>query len=247
MTKCIWARATTIYYCPLPPPACWLLSQGARKQSQSLQRLPVPCPSHLRRWGRTPSHLTEKESDQWKSDWGLSKNRCPRPSPTCQSWGEIHKPSSFQPLVEISFGVVSQDGSWYFCNSFPRMSKKKNQENTLARDREGNLRFWHSGNEHSWTGGYVRRKENVPFFLKPGLLSWEAGLRGCGALVLWLVSGPGSPSLVGTARNSGFHMWLPRWLSGKESAYNAGHAGTIPESISPGEGNGNLFQYSCLG
>ena len=27
--------------------------------------------------------------------------------------------------------------------------KKKNQENTLAGDREGNLRFWHSGNEHS--------------------------------------------------------------------------------------------------
>ena len=34
---------------------------------------------------------------------------------------------------------------------------------------------------------------------------------------------------------------------GKESAYNAGDAGSIPGSgRSPGEGNGNPFQYSCL-
>ena len=40
---------------------------------------------------------------------------------------------------------------------------------------------------------------------------------------------------------------LPWWLSGKESAYNAGDAGLIPGSgRSPGEGNGNSFQYSCL-
>ena len=43
---------------------------------------------------------------------------------------------------------------------------------------------------------------------------------------------------------------LPRWLSGKESACNAGDsgdAGSIPElERSPGEGNGNPLQYSCL-
>ena len=43
---------------------------------------------------------------------------------------------------------------------------------------------------------------------------------------------------------------LPKWCSGKESAYNAGDAGetgSIPESgISPGGGNGNPLQYSCL-
>ena len=33
---------------------------------------------------------------------------------------------------------------------------------------------------------------------------------------------------------------LPWWLSGKESACNAGDPGLIPESgISPGKGNGN--------
>ena len=42
--------------------------------------------------------------------------------------------------------------------------------------------------------------------------------------------------------------WLPRWLSGKESACRAGDAGSIPGlGRSPGERNGNPFQYSCLG
>ena len=43
---------------------------------------------------------------------------------------------------------------------------------------------------------------------------------------------------------------LPQWLSGKQSAYNAGAAGNsdlIPGSgRSPGEGNGNPLQCSCL-
>ena len=34
----------------------------------------------------------------------------------------------------------------------------------------------------------------------------------------------------------------------KESAYNAGNPGSSPGlGRSPGEGNGNPFQYSCLG
>ena len=40
---------------------------------------------------------------------------------------------------------------------------------------------------------------------------------------------------------------LLRWLSGKESACNAGDMRSIPGSErSPGEGNGNPLQYSCL-
>ena len=40
---------------------------------------------------------------------------------------------------------------------------------------------------------------------------------------------------------------LPRWLSGKESACSAGDPGSIPRlGRSPGEGNGNPLQYSCL-
>ena len=43
-------------------------------------------------------------------------------------------------------------------------------------------------------------------------------------------------------------MGLPFWLSGKESTCNAGDANSIPGSGgSPGEGNGNPLQYSCLG
>ena len=41
---------------------------------------------------------------------------------------------------------------------------------------------------------------------------------------------------------------LPWWLTGKESTCQAGDSGSIPGwGRSPGEGNGNLFQYSCLG
>ena len=40
---------------------------------------------------------------------------------------------------------------------------------------------------------------------------------------------------------------LPRWLSGKESTCDAGDSGLIPGSErSPGVGNGNPLQYSCL-
>ena len=38
---------------------------------------------------------------------------------------------------------------------------------------------------------------------------------------------------------------LPCWLSGKESACNAGDLGSAP-ARSPGEGNGNPLQYFCL-
>ena len=42
----------------------------------------------------------------------------------------------------------------------------------------------------------------------------------------------------------GFH----RGSDGKESACNAGYPGSILESgRSPGEGNGNRLQYSCVG
>ena len=40
-------------------------------------------------------------------------------------------------------------------------------------------------------------------------------------------------------------QWLPCWLSGKEYACNAGDVNLIPGlRRSPGEGNGNLLQYS---
>ena len=42
-------------------------------------------------------------------------------------------------------------------------------------------------------------------------------------------------------------MGFPHSLVGKESACNAGNPGSIPVSgRSPGEGNGNPLQYSCL-
>ena len=42
-------------------------------------------------------------------------------------------------------------------------------------------------------------------------------------------------------------MGFPGDSNGKESACNPGDLGSIPGSgRSPGEGNGNPFQYSCL-
>ena len=44
-----------------------------------------------------------------------------------------------------------------------------------------------------------------------------------------------------------FIIELPQWLSGEESACNAGDAGSIPGSgASPGGGHGSPLQYSCL-
>ena len=46
----------------------------------------------------------------------------------------------------------------------------------------------------------------------------------------------------------GIEIELPRWLSGKESACQAGDTGSIPGlGRSPGEAKGNPLQYSCLG
>ena len=42
-------------------------------------------------------------------------------------------------------------------------------------------------------------------------------------------------------------MDFPGGSDGKASAFNAGDLGSIPElGRSPGEGNGNPLQYSCL-
>ena len=45
-------------------------------------------------------------------------------------------------------------------------------------------------------------------------------------------------------------MWIflfPGGSDGKDYAYNAGNPGSVPGSgRSPGEGNGNPFQYPCL-
>ena len=44
-----------------------------------------------------------------------------------------------------------------------------------------------------------------------------------------------------------YHTDFPGGSDGKASAYNVGGLGSIPGSVrSPGEGNGNPSQYSCL-
>ena len=52
---------------------------------------------------------------------------------------------------------------------------------------------------------------------------------------------------VTVLRESGKENQLPRWHSGKDSSCSAGDVSSIPGlGRSPGEGNGNTLQYSCL-
>ena len=56
---------------------------------------------------------------------------------------------------------------------------------------------------------------------------------------------PGDPGLQ--AQVEFLNTWV-FWLSGKQSACNAGEAGSIPVlGRFPGRGNGNPLQYACLG
>ena len=44
-----------------------------------------------------------------------------------------------------------------------------------------------------------------------------------------------------------WHLGLSQWLGGEESTCHAGDVGLVPGlGRSPGEGNGNPLQYSCL-
>ena len=86
---------------------------------------------------------------------------------------------------------------------------------------------------------------------KPGGVGWggrqEGGLRGRRHTYGW------ATLMYGRNQHNTIKQWSSNWgfpgsSGGKESACNAEDAGLIPGSErSPGEGNGNPLQYSCLG
>ena len=167
-------------YILLPPPSSSLLTSllGSSKGVTKLQWLAVPCPPHLCRWGRTTSHLTE-ESDRWKGDRGLSESRCPCPAPTCQSWGEIQKPSSFQPSGKSSCGP-------FFLKTGPDISitvsqeckkKKKKIRRTLWPETE--RATWDSGTQE-WTLAdrrFCQQEREHCLCEEAGLWRWGCGWR----------------------------------------------------------------------
>ena len=54
-------------------------------------------------------------------------------------------------------------------------------------------------------------------------------------------------SMLGPMLGPMLGIGIPRWHSGKESAYNAGDLSSVPGlGRSPGEGNDNPLQYTCL-
>ena len=74
----------------------------------------------------------------------------------------------------------------------------------------------------------------------------------CIVLYTWgqtVAQSTGHPGLSAAIGGMGlFLCQLPWWLSGKESASQAGDLGSIPGlGRAPGEGNGNPLHYSCLG
>ena len=55
------------------------------------------------------------------------------------------------------------------------------------------------------------------------------------------------PLSVQNKQSSAQHVGFPGGSDSKESAWNVGDLDSIPQlGKSPGEGNGNPFQYSCL-
>ena len=86
------------------------------------------------------------------------------------------------------------------------------------------------------------RGRNFPEEIK--VKEWVPGIQQVGGAGIWT-------RIYLTLRAQLFPMqltWLPRGLSGKESACNAEDVGSVPESGRPSEeGNGNPLQYPCLG
>ena len=77
-------------------------------------------------------------------------------------------------------------------------------------------------------------------------LKWMSSRQSsCRYYLWWLQS---MTEQLSTAQHASDDTGLPVWLSSNESACHCGEAGSIPGSgRSPGEGNGNPLQYSCLG
>ena len=96
------------------------------------------------------------------------------------------------------------------------------------------------------TGLYAVALEMTPGFVFPPGPLHQSRSSSRGIFGVWGIRGEGEHgNLIETVIETDR---LPRWPHGKESVYNAGDVGSIPGSgRSPGKGNGNPFQYSCLG
>ena len=77
---------------------------------------------------------------------------------------------------------------------------------------------------------------------------WTRPAQPCGTCLAHLVKSLDWKGLLSYFLVQHWYLGLPRWLSGKESACQAGDSDLAPGSgRSPGEGNDKPLQYSCLG
>ena len=135
----------------------------------------------------------------------------------------------------------------------PKAKVKVTQSCLTLCDPHGLYRPWNSPGQdtgvgrHSLLQGIFPTQESNP------------GLPHCRWILYQLSHKASVPEMTGALKTlenqrvtvlGSFHLasGFPSGSDGKESACNAGDAGLIPASgRSPGEGNGNPLQYSCLG
>ena len=91
--------------------------------------------------------------------------------------------------------------------------------------------------------GLTERAHNRGLLSNPSITSLASGEVGGGSFCLPTISSVSRYCTVSILFIQGF----PGGLEGRASTCNAGDPGSIPElGRSPGEGNGNPLQYSCL-
>ena len=105
-----------------------------------------------------------------------------------------------------------------------------------------------SGKDAKYLYSLEKCKSKPQWHITSHLLEWSLSKRLEITSVGQGVEKRGSLCTVGGNINCGTAtMGFPHCSAGKESACNAGDLGSIPGSgRSPGEGNGNCLQYSCL-
>ena len=94
--------------------------------------------------------------------------------------------------------------------------------------------------EYSWISAFLNPSPTKSF-------QWSGGSDGSQIYLIWCSCMDMVTPFNLESPRCGWYQDFPRGSDGKESVYNAGDWGLIPElGRPPGEGNGNPPQYSCL-
>ena len=129
----------------------------------------------------------------------------------------------------IEEGSLSTDKEVDFPNPSPIAKKSQLLWLSLESDSHGKeeMNVFQTRTEHKFSNNHA--------------LIWERNKKARKCALLWILK------LLCLCYSLSFIEGFPVGSEAKESAYNAGDTGLIPGlGRSPGEGNGNPLQYSCL-